>query len=67
MATMKLTNFVADGITISGGVAVFCGGLRRFDSGLGHDGDWAWPATLTATASCRRAGRRESLELCWRQ
>ncbi|PKA57736.1 hypothetical protein AXF42_Ash015112 [Apostasia shenzhenica] len=59
MAVMKLTNFVADDVTISRGVAVVCGRLRRFDSGLRHGGDWAWLATATTTVSCRRAGRRE--------
>ncbi|PKA59002.1 hypothetical protein AXF42_Ash001095 [Apostasia shenzhenica] len=63
MAAIKLTNFVADSITISEGVAVVCDRLRRFGNGLGHDGDWAW----LAMASCSRAGRRESLELFWRR
>ncbi|PKA55315.1 hypothetical protein AXF42_Ash003952 [Apostasia shenzhenica] len=57
MAAMKLTNFVADVVTIFGGVAVVCGGLRRFGSGLGHRGDWAWLVTPTAMMSCKRAGR----------
>ncbi|PKA60641.1 hypothetical protein AXF42_Ash006275 [Apostasia shenzhenica] len=66
MTVMKLTNFIADGVTISGGVSIVCGRLSRFGNGLGHRRDWAWLATPTTTTSCRRVGRRESLELCRR-